>query len=224
MSNYRKIPYPEPEDGLEALLEESRNISGVMKQRLSEAPLLANIFVRPEKADGINKERKIRRERQWDFANARWENIYEENMKPKKHTDFEGLYAFAELTTSKEVGGKEWVFRYVGISRNVMTRLKQHSWGNESNTATLAHLIAKQQELTDDERAIYSRKKKAEAMLKTQITEKLEASRKRRRDNSVKQYKVVVFRLEDERDYSMYFHEVAVAGILRCYWNSFRTH
>lgn len=224
MSNYRKIPYPEPENGLEALLEESRNISGVMKQRLIKAPLLANIFVRPEKKDGVDKERKIRRERQWDFVNARWEDIYEENMKAKKHTDFEGLYAFAELTASKEVEEKEWVFRYVGISRNVMTRLKQHSWGNESNTATLAHLIAKQQELTDEEREIYSRKKKAEAMLKNQIIEKLEASRKSIRDNSVKQYKVVVFRLEDGRDYSMYFHEVAVAGILRCYWNSFRTH
>lgn len=224
MSNYRKIPYPGSENGLEELLDESRKISGVMKQRLAEAPLLANIFVRPEIKYDTDKKRKIRRERQWDFVNARWEDIYEENMKPKKHTDFEGLYAFAELTASKEVGGKEWVFRYVGISRNVMARLKQHSWGNESNTATLAHLIAKQQKFTEDERGIYSRKKKTEATQKVKITEKLENNRKSIRDNYVKRCKVVVFRLEDERDYSLYFHEVAVAGIFRCYWNSFRTH
>lgn len=52
----------------------------------------------------------------------------------------------------------------------------------------------------------------------------MEKNRVQVRDNFVKKCKVVVFRLEDEQDYSLYFHEAAVAGILRSNWNSFRTH
>lgn len=223
MSNYRNIPYPEPEAGLETLLEESREITKQIVQRLTDAPLLNEIFIRPARESDDDDDRNVRREKQWNFENEEWERIREENAKPKKHTDFEGLYALAELTTTEE-GEEAWVFRYVGISRNVMARLKQHSWGNESNTATLAHLIAKQQELTEKEREIYGRKKKDEAPRKATITKKLEAGRNSIRDNFVKECRVVVYRLENERDYGLYFHEVAVAGILRCYWNSFRTH
>ena len=224
MTNYRGIPYPKSKRDLEDLLTESHKIADTIQQRLSDAPLLSEIFFRPNRKKGIDRQPKIQREQQWSYKAGNWEHIHQEHGRTRKHTDFEGLYAFAEKVQVPGTHEISWVFRYVGISRSVMTRLKQHGWGRESNTATFAHLIAKQQELTKEERDIFARRKTDEAEQRADVAEKLEFARVKMRDEYVKQCKVVVYRLENDQDYALYFHEVAVAGILRCYWNSFRTH
>jgi hypothetical protein len=125
-----------------------------------------------------------------------------------------GLYVFGEQHngTVKPV--------YIGISRDVYRRLKQHGWGKTHNTATLAYLIA-------------DKKFRNAFKLPGQPFDFNVVSKNKRKDisnnadvqkaiNFVKQYKAAIF--EIDCDYKLYFHEVAIAGILKTKWNRFRTH
>ena len=110
---------------------------------------------------------------------------------------------------------------YVGISRDITTRLKQHGWGKSHNQASLAYLIA-----THSYKGNYILPK---PRFQFQVASKTKRKYLNWNDqdfieakNLVRDYYVVTYPMEN--DYELYFHEIAVACILETYWNSFRTH
>lgn len=108
---------------------------------------------------------------------------------------------------------------YVGISRDITTRLKQHGWGKNHNQASLAYLIAMHSysgnySLTEPRFKVVSKTKRK--YIKENDPDFIKAK------NIVRNYYVVTYPIEN--DYELYFHEIAIACILKTYWNSFRTH
>lgn len=126
---------------------------------------------------------------------------YISNTKNNKLNEFRGLYIFGE-----EVDGIVTPV-YVGISRTVFRRLRQHGWGKNHNECTFAYLMANEEHFNS--KFINNREQFPQA--------ELEASR-----TKVKSYKVVLHPVDN--DYELYFLEVALSAILKTKWNSFRTH
>lgn len=116
----------------------------------------------------------------------------------KSKNELQGLYVFGELNEDKIIP------IYVGISRTIFRRLRQHVWGNIHNEATLAYLKAKKR---------LGHKKGRLDLLPDEL--KLE-------QEEIKNYHLIV--IPESNDYDMYFMEVYLAGRLKTYWNSFRTH
>jgi hypothetical protein len=120
---------------------------------------------------------------------------------PENKNEFRGLYVFGEKTEENSIKPV-----YVGISRTVYRRLRQHGWGNYQNECTLAYLIAKKQfNLT------FNKNDKKKNKDNLQIGK-----------NEVKKFKVALYHFEN--DYELYLMEVILAGMWKTKWNSFRTH
>jgi len=129
-------------------------------------------------------------------------NTYlETKSKSKANNEFKGLYIFGD-----EVNGKV-IPVYVGISRSVFRRLKQHAWGKLHNECTLAYLKTKHQWEIDGKVA------KRETITNEDMLPAKEI---------IQNYKVTL--VEVQNDYDLYFLEVALAGIFNTKWNSFKTH
>jgi len=122
---------------------------------------------------------------------------YKTNEPEDKPKEFKGIYIFIDNETPV----------YVGISRSVFRRLKQHGWGKTHNQCTFAYNLAKYE--------LHGKEFKKER--KEFPEETLESARE-----IVRSYKVALFHVEN--DFDLYFLEVAVAGLLKTKWNSFRTH
>jgi len=128
----------------------------------------------------------------------------------KKSKDYPGLYVFAE------VDGDDIKTAYVGISRMVIQRLKQHSSYSHKNSGTWAYLMAK---FPDGEKVPVTDKKKAvqfdksnplnEAIIKVQTS-------------MAKKYVVTYYPMDD--NFLLHLAEPYVACALGAYWNSFETH
>lgn len=119
--------------------------------------------------------------------------------KVKNQNELQGLYVFGELDEENKI-----IPIYVGISRTVFRRLRQHVWGNKDNEATFAYLKAKTRLDHKDKR------------VKMDVNEfKLEQAK-------IKNYRLVV--IPETKHYDLYFMEVYIAGRLKSYWNSFKTH
>lgn len=112
-----------------------------------------------------------------------------------------GLYLFGEQVKDTIVPV------YIGISRTIYRRLRQHGWGKRHNESTLAYLMANQKHF----------KGKFANERKDFPSDLLEASRM-----EVRNFKVAIYPILN--DYEMYFHEVAIAAILKTKYNSFKTH
>ena len=110
------------------------------------------------------------------------------------------MYIFGELVNNKIVPV------YIGISRTVYRRLRQHGFGKLHNECSLAYLMAKH----DNSQIEW-------ATIHKDFQEELISNRKK-----VGVFKVVLVPVE--KDYDLYFLEIAIAGILKTKWNSFRTH
>lgn len=125
--------------------------------------------------------------------NSKLDNNYKEN------NEIKGLYVFGEIDKSGKV-----IPKYLGISRTVFRRLRQHGWGKLHNEATLAYLKAIQ--------------KKTHSGSRNAITyNKIEEQQK-----IIRNYKVAI--LPELNDYDMYFMEVYFAGKWKTEWNTFKTH
>ena len=111
-----------------------------------------------------------------------------------------GIYVFAEKEKNR--------FKplYVGISKAVIRRLRQHGWGKSHNQASFAYLRAKENEDYTGTRIKFPEKK-------------LEKYRK-----EVQNLCVAVYPIDINEVYNLYFYEVAIAAILKSEWNSFKTH
>jgi hypothetical protein len=119
----------------------------------------------------------------------------------QKDEEFKGLYAFREQGAKGH--GKPL---YLGISRNVKNRLKQHAWGKLHNEATFAYLMA--------------RTEGAHSGSRDSIHDTPEILK--RYQERIRQYQVAI--LLEPNDYDLYFMEVYFAGKWKTPWNSFRTH
>lgn len=116
---------------------------------------------------------------------------------PNDSNEFKGLYIFGEEQNGKVIPV------YIGISRSIYRRLRQHAWGKLHNECTLAYLKTKQQ------RTEITRKKVTnEDMLPAKAI--------------IQNYKVALIPVKN--DYDLYFLEVVLAGKFRTKWNSFKTH
>lgn len=113
--------------------------------------------------------------------------------------EVKGLYIFGEQNEKGEIKPI-----YIGISRTVFRRLRQHVWGNKHNEATLAYLKAKKR--------IDHNKGRLEL-----APEKLKEEQE-----EIKKYHLIV--IPETNYYDMYFMEVYIAGRLKTLWNSFKTH
>jgi predicted GIY-YIG superfamily endonuclease len=123
------------------------------------------------------------------------------SSKSTQPNEFKGLYIFREEQNGKIIPV------YVGISRSIFRRLKQHAWGKLHNECTLAYLKTRHQwEINGKktERATIT----SEDMLPAK--------------NLIQNYKVVLIPITN--DYDLYFLEVVLAGKFKTKWNSFRTH
>ena len=118
----------------------------------------------------------------------------------KTKNEFKGVYVLAEVNNDKVNP------IYIGISRTIYRRLRQHGWGKKHNECSLAYLMEKK-----DNVAI------SRANIHKNFDEELI-----RKKEEVKSFKVALFPIKN--DYELYFIEVALAGILKTKWNSFRTH
>ena len=117
--------------------------------------------------------------------------------KVKNENELQGLYVFGEF--NKENG--KIIPVYIGISRTIIRRLRQHVWGKNHNEATFAYLKARNNKKYNDD-------SKHEFI-------KLE-------QEEIKKYHFMV--IPEKNYYDMYFMEVYIAGKLKIYWNSFKTH
>lgn len=115
--------------------------------------------------------------------------------------EFKGLYIFGEE--------KEGIVIpvYIGISRTVFRRLRQHAWGKKHNECTLAYLKTREKWLSEG-------KKIGRATISNE--DMLPAK------SIIQNYKVVLWPVP--HDYDLYFLEVVLAGKFKTKWNSFRTH
>ena len=122
--------------------------------------------------------------------------IYSDKTLLKSIPNGAGLYIFFEK--SKPI--------YIGISRNVKKRLRNHGWGKLHNQATLAYLISEHKLKYKTKRS----KLKHEQVMATQ--QRLRCCR------------VVTIPVNDDDPFLLYFMEIYLAGCLKTKWNSFRTH
>ncbi|MCJ8288453.1 MAG: hypothetical protein HRT58_00360 [Crocinitomicaceae bacterium] len=195
--NTWKEPYPKD---IPLLIKEADSISGEIKRNLNEnsTPYLKDLYTEKELANGSS--RVIRNFEEFVELGYKTNDYLNQNNRIKKN-EFKGFYVFGE-----EIDGKV-VPAYIGISRTIFRRLRQHGWGNKHNQCTLAYLIANEQHYKSD----------WDKGRREFPDHQLEDARK-----MVQNFKVVLHSVEN--DYDLYFLEVAVAGILKTKWNSFRTH
>lgn len=107
-----------------------------------------------------------------------------------------GLYIFYEGT--KPV--------YVGISRKVVKRVKQHMCGKRHNEASLAYLIAKEKSGFGGERK------------DMKDNEEFQQIKRKMRE----EWKIRIIEVDDP--YVRYFSEIYFAAKLKTCWNDFETH
>lgn len=119
----------------------------------------------------------------------------------KSDNEFKGLYVFGEQEE------KVCTPVYVGISRTVYRRLRQHGWGKAHNECTLAYIIA------NDE--IHNGGWKLNR-------KKLPIEDLNHGKEIVRNFKVAMIHIPE--DYDLYLFEVLLAGFWKTKWNSFRTH
>lgn len=186
--NYNEEPYPE---NIIELLDYANNLSVFIKEQLnnSECKKVGELY---SFTDGkIFRNKALFNELGYipnEISSANKNTIFDE---------FKGLYIFGEEINNVVIPV------YVGISRTVFRRLRQHAWGKKHNECTLAYLKTK-----------YSNK---------DITRKIVTSVDMdTAKDKIQNYKVVLVPVPN--DYDLYFLEVVLAGKFKTKWNSFRTH
>ncbi len=156
--------------------------------RSKESPYLDDLYKEKIISNGTRTERL-----EGEFIKRKW---LPNNL--DGHKEFTGIYVFG----LKE--GLKVTPIYVGISRSVYRRLRQHGWGKKHTQATLAYNMAKDESGHEGERDdlcedIYEKKRVL-----------------------VRNLKVCLIPITD--DYTLYLTEVLLAELLQTKWNSFKTH
>tara|TARA_R110002072_G_scaffold7503_2_gene40604 strand:+ start:355983 stop:356567 length:585 start_codon:yes stop_codon:yes gene_type:complete len=193
--NYANEPYP---NDLNELLKTAGDLAILIIRNLNrtDCPALGDLYFELHKTCGAKPEFSIRRN--VNFFNDLGYRPNNISGRSKSKNEFKGLYVFGE-----EISGKI-IPVYIGISRTVYRRLRQHGWGKKHNECSLAYLKARFDDTTLT---------RATTNNKTHLIPKKQI---------IQNYKVVLIPVQ--KDYDLYFLEVAIAGILKTKWNSFRTH
>lgn len=189
-------PYP---NDIKVLINRAEQIAESVKAELQkkDCPTLNDFYYEN------NKERYLDR-------NKFVQHGYHPNSKPvgksQTPTELSGLYIFGVKEGTKTTPV------YIGISRTIFRRLKQHGWGKGHNECTLAYLLANEEKY-----------KSGFSKTRDQMPQKhLQQAREK-----IQSYKVVLYPIDlhpVEDYYSLYFLEIALAGLLKTKWNKFKTH
>jgi hypothetical protein len=119
-----------------------------------------------------------------------------------KENEISGLYVF--IKDSKPI--------YIGISKTIIRRIRQHMYGENHNESTLAFLIAlKQYEEKEGREYDGERSDFPYNQYRPRIQDDM-------RDN----WKIKI--IKEKCPYTMHFLEVHFSIKLQTYWNSFETH
>lgn len=160
--------------------------------RALDCPTLANLYVQNNSNDKVKRNTAL-------FEKLGYLPNVQTGSKIKRENELMGLYVFAEKT-----GVSSWRPCYVGISRTVFRRLRQHGWGQTHHQASLAYAQAAFRHNHGGRREHLSRRKLQDQQA------------------LLREYRVVI--VPELSDYDLYFLEVYLAGKLCTRWNSFRTH
>lgn len=183
--NYNKEEFP---DDINKLIEKCEEIILKINKRFANQDCLV--------VKDLYLENKSVRQK--DFLD-KLQVSYNTKSDAKIKNELQGLYIFAEKDKSGQI-----IPIYIGISRTIFRRLRQHAWGNKHNEATFAYLKAKIRLGHDKGR------------LNLPIHEiKLE-------QEEIKKYHLML--IPETNDYDLYFMEVYISGRLKTKWNSFKTH
>lgn len=199
--NYREEKYP---INLNHLLNKANEMAIYITNKLNDknCPRICDLYDQIHKTYGVKPEYSIRRDIKLFNELGYVPNI--ESGKVKSNNEFKGLYVFGEEIDGKVAPG------YIGISRSIYKRLRNHAFGKSSSTCTLAYLMAKHK---------YLRENDVNNVTKSLINNsKYLAPQKA----IIQNYKVVLIPVE--KDYDLYLLEVVLSGLLKTKWNSFRTH
>lgn len=101
---------------------------------------------------------------------------------------------------------------YVGISRSILKRLKNHFLGKMHNEATLLYLMLRDEH--DQAHGLYTGKREDLPIFK----EKRESKQEQMRIN----WKIAI--IPETDNYKMHFFEIYLSSYLKTKWNSFETH
>jgi predicted GIY-YIG superfamily endonuclease len=204
--NYRCEQCPDGEAGLIELVAEGMEIARFVKGKLLEddCKLLGDLI----DSSGIKHKKAL-------FNGVDVEgNGYEWLTEiPSPFQDQVGIYVFAEE------GKKGLEVQYVGITRRLYQRLKEHGWGKLSNQATFAHLMAKQSFTAEEQIILGSDEHPIKAALKAELE-----GRRADKQVYVKSLRVAVYNIGEEREFDLAFLEMVIAAALTSHWNSFKTH
>lgn len=191
--NYRKEPYPKD------VLSVFHNAEGLANRIIEK--LNDDSCKRINQLYSEKKGKIIRNKEKYNELEYIPNQYLLTKSKETNDKEFKGLYIFGEETNDKVNPV------YVGISRSVFRRLKQHAFGKKHNECSLAYLKTKYK---------YEAEGKKISRVTINNEDMLPAK------YVIQNYKVVLIRIEN--DYDLYFLEVALAGILKTKWNSFKTH
>lgn len=179
MMNYWKEPYP---DNLHDLLCHADKLAIEISEKLNSNKCKKLFELYTENKGKIIRNKKLFRELGYS---------------PNELNEFKGLYIFGEEQNGRVIP------IYVGISRTVFRRLRQHTFGKNHNQCSLAYLKTKQWN--------------TEITRENVTNEDMLPAKK-----IIQNYNVALVPVQN--DYDLYFLEVALAGIFRTKWNSFKTH
>lgn len=190
--NYNEEPYPE---NVLELLNHANKLSNSILEELnnSSCTKVGDLY------NSINN--KIIRKKELFNQLGYFANEISSANKNTQPDEFKGLYIFGEEIND------EVIPVYVGISRTVFRRLRQHAWGKKHNECSLAYLKTREH-WREQGNSIGRSTITNEDMLTAKI--------------KIQNYKVVLVPVLN--DYDLYFLEVALAGKFKTKWNSFRTH
>ena len=179
-------PYPNHKD----LLENAASVIAFLKKELKKksCPCLKKLYL-PDKNGRMVKQNDVFKSI-GGLGNAPFQK--------KKDKELMGLYVFASKVKD------EIIPVYVGISRTIFRRLKQHGWGAKHNEASLAYLMAKKK---------YDHQGHRHKLKKWKLKEQQEI---------IREWRVAVYPIKN--DYDLYFTEVFAAGMWGTKWNTFKTH
>lgn len=199
-ANYAEEHIPEPHELIVQAEELSGNLERVRKHKFQD------LFHEVERKGAIEYCRNTSiwggeiDYNTWD--KKVWEELEKEESERRKMNEVKGLYIFYE--NSKPI--------YVGISRAIIRRLKNHFLGRSHFEASLVYLILRDKH--DNTRGLYQGER---ATLPQFLDERASMQAKMRADWDIR-----ILPMQD--NYMMYFIEFYLACKLKTKWNSFETH
>ncbi len=126
--NFLEHPYP---SSMQDIIEKSEQNINLLVEKLNykNCSSLNDLYKVDSEGD------VVRNKIEFDKMNLTLNSML--NTNSKSNNELKGLYLFGEVGEDNKV-----VPVYIGISRTIFRRLRQHGWGKVSNHASLAKLMS----------------------------------------------------------------------------------